>query len=226
MCGCGDLKYAKKKHSHPYVTQQQLDAAIDPLIDQDELDAGLGALDYYAQGQVDALIANLQSQIDDINQALIDCGCITAPCASFGDQFTNDISGWLIEAGDWELSHQVATGGLLKAERDNGASFQSFQYYTDLDVTYRDGMQLEVVAWSRESITAFEVWVYLDDPPQADVHELLDTVNTQWTTYQLDLSAIVSDGDKITRLLINAKTASSSTDYARMLIDSYEFTCP
>lgn len=62
MCGCSDLKYAKKSHTHTqYVTIKELNSILSDYLTGDEVLSYLAA-NYYTKSEVDDLIAAIQTE--------------------------------------------------------------------------------------------------------------------------------------------------------------------
>ena len=70
MCGCGDLKYPKKNHTHSqYVTVKELNQVLGSYLTGDEVLDYLAA-NYYTKSEVDDLLALLEAKLPPVGSIM------------------------------------------------------------------------------------------------------------------------------------------------------------
>lgn len=227
MCSCGDLKYARKNHTHKYITQAALDAAvagvqaqIDALTtDVDTLTAALDALTTTHTTDT----ADLQAQIDALQAALDEC----CGCTGWAEEFDTGLGSAVVDdPSDWSLSYS-ASAERLRTIRDGGAEFPiGWTVLTVPSVTYRAGMTLDCSTRNDSNIsqTTFQVYtqggafptVYTDTSPSGSNHVV-----------SIDLSPYLSPGDVITSIKFGPTAADGyATTFARWYLDYVRLVCP
>lgn len=251
MCGCSDLKYAKKNHVHNYVSQAALDAAIAGAghidqaavdaaiaasghVDQAAVDASIAASGHATQAALDAVIAdhdtdiqNLQNQIDALQQALIDCGCVVE-CNDWLEDFPANVdNAFISQPSDWDL-YWVSGGA--RVERDNGATDQVCNLLITApgegDFPYVEGMTLE---WDMDNtIFVDEVIISVNyfaggQIPSSQV--VWTAVPPDDTQTGIDLS-FMDAGDIISHIKFSVTAIDASTTRSTVTIDYVNIICP
>jgi len=215
MCNCGDLKYAQKNHTHNYATQAAVDAAIAASghVGQAEVDAAIAASGHVGQAEVDAAVANLQAQIDTLEQAMIDCGC--GPCVDFAEEFTTGTGGAMLNSADWIPANN--NSGQLRIKRTT-----SGDTIVDCSIPVETSLDGHVIEWSfkdDDNIDGTDVLLIFSDGS----NEWLDgSTGGGWYT----ASATSSNSGKLVQSVMFRVTTLDETSFSRWLLDYVRLICP
>lgn len=118
MCGCGDIKYANRNHNHSnlYYTKREVSNLLD---------------NYYTKAEVDALIAGLQTQIDDLQSQIDDC-CDDQPQPTPFNALWPLLTSWTDTSG-YSLSFTPQNGAVIAPQGFANFSGASQQHATLTD---------------------------------------------------------------------------------------------
>jgi hypothetical protein len=202
-----------------YYTQTQVDNLLTGKIDQAALDAALTA--YYTQAQVDALI-------DAHQQALIDCGCIEAPCTSFQEDYSQGIGDASIN-GDWFLDWNF-NQEKLRIQRIDGADDQFVYISVPINMPYRDGLTLEFEFKNETYVDQTRVYVVTqiatEEYPPVTTMRYTGTGDGAIHTQSLNIDDTGSEGDNIIEIQFEIRATDQSTTFSRWTLHYLRILCP